>query len=311
MGEPPKESAESSDLCRRCGYPLTGLDDRVGCPECGLLVGLSRTESDELRHAKLGWIRRLIFGCVLLILAYVLVPGSAIVASTVATSISLLQSQMANFAVALAIILSSLVLLAISVTMITAKPAGEPIRPRRGVIRLLAWLPAIVYLGLATFLWIAEYKKNYTWDNLEFWYEASFYLPLIMLAAFPLPLGFLAWTLTRYLKELARRVPAPLLSGDSTFFGSALAIFLWIYSAFLLYVLTTIGEESSGELPPVLDIILAIVSVGLLVGGLTVAIWCWVLLIRYAIAFTVALRQARSLLAENDLSRHSPTPPAD
>ncbi|MEL7238240.1 MAG: hypothetical protein AAGK78_05200, partial [Planctomycetota bacterium] len=156
---------DREDVCRRCSYPLTGLDDRTACPECGLLVGLSRTKSEELRHARLGWLRKLLAMGPLMIVAYLAWPaGFASGMWAIDNNTSWTGGLYLDFAINCAIPLSGAVLGLLVYTLLrrvekSGPSVGTQPMPSIKVTGLL-WLGLLLGCAiLASLVW-ADYRVN-------------------------------------------------------------------------------------------------------------------------------------------------------
>ena len=306
----PEGIPEDDVPCRRCGYPLTGLDDRSGCPECGLLVGLSRTESDELRHAKLGWIRRLIFATVVLIFTYLAVPLSIPVAAAISDGMGLLPSYYLNMMLGFGVVASSLTLLGIAGMLITAEPPGTEMKPTRGQVRARCWLPLVALLLSGLFFVTADYQMQKTpvFDGDSIWILLLRLSVIAMIGMVGAAIGIVVVALSYYLRELGRRVPAPLLSGDSVFWGWALAASVWAISLSIMIPSLSVAFGIQWGLSDIVgDTGFMAFMLLMSVVPLTALLWCLILLVRYLLAFLSTRRQARQMIRDNDLSKPTAT----
>lgn len=260
---------EFGGQCVQCGYDLTGLTDDRPCPECGLLIGLSRLPAEELKHARPVWLARLSVGSLLVALGLFLLvtPGVTLLVLSL-----FLPSERATTAAVSASLLPSAVLVFVGVWWLTASSGRAGERPRwllrilAGWVFVLAALPVVLY-------WLA--MNVLSGPNAVAW-------TLSGLVALTAPLALLGF---RHLAHLARRAPAPLLAADTPVMGVLVAgVFLLPLAGTVLVIFA----EAGGVLIPLLAIVYA----------LTAWLWSMYLLVRASLAFNLPRRQARALWAE-------------
>ncbi len=286
--------------CLQCGYNLTGLDDRRPCPECGLLVGLSRMDKSNLGKNHPQWLRTLTVGSVLLLLAMVLGIGTPIGIvslaeqrqdrmswsvggfgwmSDIMTSDTVVQRL--RLGVSIVVILAAPLLMLLGVVALTSRPKWVA-QGRLAVVGLR--VTAVVVFAAVTLLGLLIAG----WSHLG----VSEWLFGSTIIGGSVALMVLAATMSLWMKNLARRAPAPLLAADSPIVGFVLSgsIAYGLVTTLLAivgYRLTDMVGRDSAFMITFLVVIL----------GLTAAIWSIYLLIRYAIAFNKTRRQARRLFS--------------
>ena len=313
-----------SPPCVRCGYDLTGLDDRRPCPECGLLAGFSRADAGDLKNNRPQWLGRLSLGALLTaasLLLVVAVPWALRAAEqavydpvfrswrqTGAFGPGPRTSQMwaslgedvagfitnANagdwlaFAVWFGLAVMPGVLVIAGVWLLTGDPRSARRDPagRRRASRLFACLPlALTLVLLVGRLGTFDFEHVLTVEQ----YGVDLTLPLVGGALFAL--------LTRRMTVLARRAPAPLLAADSPKVGYTAA------AGLALLPLGGWGMEALldwRDAPPWLDaLVLSTLGVGAAVL-LTAVLWSAYLLVRYSVAFAQSRRQARAAFEAAD-----------
>ncbi len=318
MTLPAEPDATQSPPCVRCGYDLTGLDDRRPCPECGLLAGFSRADPSDLKNNRPQWLGRLATGSLSTAAAILLlttVPramrealqaiydpvfliwqqtGAFGPGPRVSRTWSFLGEDVAGFitnADAVDWLAFSVwfgfttlpgMLAIVGVWLLTGDPRSGQRDPtaRRWATRLLACLPlALTVLLLAARLGTLDFEYLRTVEE----YGVALALPLVM--------GTLFILLTKRMTVLARRAPAPLLAADSPIVGYTAA------AGLILLPLGGWGMEALldwRDAPAWLDaLILSVLGVGMAVL-LTAILWSVYLLVRYAIAFAQSRRQAKA-----------------
>ena len=261
--------------CRRCGYPLVGIDDRAACPECGLLAGLSRLPADELRHDRPAWLAKLVAGAWCVVAGLVCLP---LVFVGTAFGPRLPHELAAATAAGLA---PGVVLLAAGVWLLNSRRDA-----RHRVGPLGWWLRIVVLLPIASAAWQAVFAYQRRTADVEL---IAAYL------AFPSALALLAWPLLIHLGRLARQAPAPLLAGDAPWLG-VVASASWA-SIIALTAWSALGV--GGDLNSLAGVLLLLAIV---VSVIASYLWLIYLFIRAALAFAKPMRQAAELWAASDLA---------
>ncbi|MEM7807549.1 MAG: hypothetical protein AAF561_05510 [Planctomycetota bacterium] len=305
-------SESDGGTCLRCGYNLTGLDDRRACPECGLLVGLSRKSSDALADSHPRWLMKLIVGVVavgLSLPSLVLIPiGYAIITEAwdyaqpvydwKTETWDLAAGESANTVALMAIGAVSIagpgLFLLLGVWLLTSRRSNvtfETARvegPRRQVLRGAASVLCLVLIAEA----LNQTEVIPIFDRLP-----RIVTQVVLYPVFFMIVGVVVALLSRRLQSLAVQAPAPLLAADSPVVGFVFAGSLWIFSA-----LTLAGMLGVTASPPTTGIGGQIAVVVMAVGGavaLTSVIWSFYLLIRYGLAFAETRSQALALFRES------------
>lgn len=330
-GSVEQEAVETEDLCRRCSYPLTGLDDRTACPECGLLVGLSRTQSNELRHAKLGWLGRLISIGPLLIIAYIAWPIAIFYGAWVAENgPSWVGSPYVDQAINTAVPISGLVLGLLVYVLLRRVERSGPAEERSG--RRTIWTSGLLWLGVLVCLalvggtvWLelkvdellrnpptaspdfqgdfmafvelqnAYYDRVADWQDLQLFAQGGIFLLVLFMT------GCLIAIIGRRLGQLSKRAMAPLLATDSRWAWLAVAMVPWAVLTLLAY--SMLDDYFEFESRGWLDINRPVVFGGYIALFCALIIgYCYglYLLVRFSIAIAMVRRQAKQLLAEFD-----------
>ncbi len=298
--------------CVRCGYNLTGIDDRRPCPECGLLGGFSRLDKSTLgnNHPRsLAWLTA---GAVLVILALIMILPALLV---------MFQADQVLYRYA------------IDWTFFT--PAGRATSTFFGRLDLRGWLwlvagvTPILLTGSAavTGLWLltggAIARSGFRWpirclalvvgsgafvallctgtsgELLEL--QPSMVLPILamtLIGSSILSIVFLSILLGRHLRMLAERAPAPLLMIDSPLIGIAFAVTTLLIIA--VVVLNAAGLPLLRSEPGLAGDLSMIVLAVLIATWLALVLWWIYLLVRYALAFLKARRQALALFQQAD-----------
>ena len=166
------DATNAGGACLRCGYDLTGLDDRRPCPECGLLAGFSRMDPRELANNHPRWLRRLSVGAGVVsisLLAFAAVPAAvgvldrhiemvpyyrATVPGTVMSGLGAYwrTAALIDHAVTgayLAAILLPPVGVAVGLWLLMTRGRGEAGGASRWIVRGLSTVPTALILALA------------------------------------------------------------------------------------------------------------------------------------------------------------------
>ncbi len=313
--------------CLRCGYDLTGLDDRRPCPECGLLSGFSRMDPRELKHNHPRWLRGLSLGAWLIVPAVLtllltapafrLLDRHLYEARTLAWSqriqprpirsrsvAGLLGKRLDEFATAatlsdwaafagyLALALLPCAFVTIAMWLLTRPGRLRTGSNTAGVLRLLSlWPLVVVSLSLA---------------QLFQWILMSEFFAIVLLTATVLIASVMVVLLTRHLTDLAKRAPAPLLAADSPIVGyTAAAAFVLIPLG--VFIVGSYIDKTKGQ--PILDAIIMSTAAIVLSVLLAAVAWSLYLLVRYAIAFRRSARDAEIAYAAADAAQRTPTAP--
>ena len=311
----PDDGRGDGGACLRCGYDLTGLDDRRPCPECGLLAGLSRMSGEHLKDNHPRWLRRLAAGCISLVVALIASPVSAggvmllviwylryrqggffvspddptILHGLVAVADTV--GRPAHLVMGVALVFGPVLLGAEGAWLLSSRSGraadDRVARPRRWAVRAAAALMAVSAGFVAA---------SYT-GAVPGWLMRVEYAILVSSATMLAAVGLLSAAVARSLRPLARRAPAPLLAADSPIVGYTLAACLALPAALML-VETSVGlPDGSGG--PFSDLFIVFIAV----AGATAAtsfIWSIYLLVRYTFAFAKTARQARIAFAAAD-----------
>ena len=275
--------------CVRCGYSLIGLEARRPCPECGLLVGFSLHRSEELRHAHATWLAWLAAG------AAIAAVGMAIAPFTFLGSLDagvLLRISLSGFLINLAYGSLGFVQLAAALLVLSSGAKRFGLSRRARVVRGVAIALPLFYATSATALAVGQ--SYVAWPAPPLIQVLGFvhFIGTVVIAA------ALAIVSFRYLRYLAERAPAPLLAGDSARYGFFLAgALLMPAPASLLVWLLEPFDPKNALLEVWLFILIAMGA-----AAVTAYLWGIYLLVRYALAFLWARRQAKALIREFDAS---------
>ena len=292
-------TASGGGTCLRCGYDLTGLDDRRPCPECGLLAGFSRVGGERLDENRPRWLRRLAGGCGLLAGAMLLGPmaagGLALLALWHGTYIQgvgrpapegvfalVPQSRATHLAVGTASLILP-AMLAAAGTLLLAARSGRSDNDARDRRRRIALRVAAALLLLA----VAFYVAACFGATPDFLFSRSIITLVATLLSTFAACGLVAAAVAYSLRPLAERAPAPLLAADSPVVGYTLA------GCFALPGALGVVGVTAGLPDPVVDLWFAFLAVFPAVAA-TLYLWSIYLLIRYAVAFASSARQARA-----------------
>ncbi len=315
--------------CLRCGYDLTSLDDRQACPECGLIVGLSRRSKTQLSSNHPQWLGRLTLGTTALALAILLSPMLVLTPVLVLEQMDLIQSRndwdwrtqrYAN--VALSELISPLEWVAFATLAVTAAlplvlfPTGVLLLGRRRTsgeaepFRRLFLLPASLVV-VATIAFVVPGGLQVAQPALKIVNPAHYMgvsqpmlesiMPILIPAIFVLS-GYVMIVLSLRLRVLAERAPAPLLAADSPIVGvvaGTVSILFGLWLGLSIQGITTIGPRGTSS-----DITILLLGIAGGVGG-GALIWSIYLLVRYSLAFNKTRHQAASLFRDSDLSLRS------
>ncbi len=312
------DASEIGGTCMRCGYDLTGLDDRRPCPECGLLAGISRKSGDALRDNHPRWLGRLTLGVCCLAVAVLTLPligvgvallDRVIMALTMqatgprfwvfrAPSILTLATPVDWVLIATGCLLALLpvLLLPIGLFLIgnrSSYTGGPGHRFRHLGVRLLPIVPLVaVLMSLADTLDLLDSLGT---GAARIASQLGPYAAILSFAA----VGWISIVVSLRLRRLAERAPAPLLAADSPIIGVVVGVILIVGSAFMLSLYSELFRVPGQGLLMSIVFTTVVVFVSVLIAAL---IWSVYLLIRYAIAFASTRRQALQAFAEADRS---------
>ena len=82
--------------CIRCGYSLRKITKSNHCPECGLSVWLSLNQNDTLEMSNPEWLRRMVWGLLVLAVASVLATAAFAPASAQAFQLMRYQNRLSH-----------------------------------------------------------------------------------------------------------------------------------------------------------------------------------------------------------------------
>jgi hypothetical protein len=308
---------DRTETCFRCNYDLRGVADDAPCPECGLLAGRSRMPSEELRHSRPAWLLKLSLGIWLMLAALV----GTLVWMVVLPGIRFWLFQKAypdgrNFwgtgrvnpgwewllghIVFLGFELAAGMLLlgALLVTWNEGRPhADRTDRMRRRAIRLTAAVPlmSIALIHLA-------FRTNTPGFRIlsRIGVEDSIYIVTLTLCI-PLPA-----LLFYQLRHLAQRVLNAHLAEHCAIVGVGISATLFAWAAFstvMLFFRDDLQRWISQSQSWLVMMAVLVTAVGLFY------FWAIYLMIRFAIAFAKARRQALDAWRRADLANPlSPSP---
>lgn len=313
--------ASASIACVRCGYDLTGLDDRRPCPECGLLSGLSRVDGRRLRDNHPRWLRRLSLACWTLAATPPLLVAAGFVilamhdwyedavvdiydrlASTgvfpwFLSEWSLFRAnaspgQWATLAAFLAAWSVPFLACGGGVVLLMWRSgrhnADRHDRWRRRLLLLLI-LPLLPWAVLVPMsILSSEIVGDFIFRYFARFVSQDALIAAVLLSLLPLGAGIAV--LTRHLSDLARRAPAPLLAADSPIVGYTLAA-CTVPPALLAIV------QPDGFMRSNVGLVVICLYLTTLI---TATLWSCYLLVRYALAFAQSRRQAQAAFAAAD-----------
>lgn len=281
--------------CFRCGYPLVGIADDRPCPECGLLAARSRRETDELHLARPRWLKRLSRGVWLLLLAmvwpwigiptatnlprfvYTFLESTVNLRGFVGDGVEVgMIAAVAFGPVMVGLILGSILL----ATPEGYPPADEADRRWRILLVMAACIPVIV--GLVVLILIGDGGRNFSSV------DPSDILSLgISLGSAPLPV-----LLFFQLRRLAKRARSAQLAEHCAIVGIGTCLSLLYFAATYL-VFGHVSELGLGDhwVNNSNAALLLALAVGVL--GILFYLWSLMLMIRFALAFTRASKQAK------------------
>jgi hypothetical protein len=294
-----------SDRCYRCGYDLRGVADDQPCTECGLLAARSRRPSDELRHTRPGWLRKLSAGIVLLLLALAAAVVGPLVASAVMDRVysgawgwfggtPAAVFHMAMLAADVAALLGVLAVVLLT-TPEGYPPADHADRRRRWALRVMSLVPLA-----AVALWHATIEQAYgrapPWFartlSVEDWRWVC--LSLATLGCSPLPL-----LLCLQLRSLARRARSAHLAEHCAIVGVGNSLTL-IYVPILVLLIANAERWGFGMNWNGRSEIALLLTATLCTAAVLFALWNAYLLVRFAVAFGVVARQLRRQWVRDD-----------
>lgn len=110
--------------CLRCGYALKGLEKKSVCPECGLPI-LRSIEGFSLKFSDAGWLRSVLFGTTVAIIASVLATSTAVIGAAIAARINevpiISPSLFRSIVITFVVLVSMFVLLAAGAALMTRR----------------------------------------------------------------------------------------------------------------------------------------------------------------------------------------------
>lgn len=302
--------AEADDNCYRCGYPLLGIADEQGCPECGLLARRSRRTTDELHNTRPRWLRRISRGADLILLAVVLVLAWPYVwhlpvrhgwgylsslssLSAYGVHVWELLSRLGTFGAA--------TLVLVGAWLLTARegypPADRADRRLRVWLRLCAMIP-LIGAALQSGFGIVRYSAfgSPWYDGIDWTMWGDIGWPLFLLAVIPLPLLLFA-----HLRGLARRARSAHLAEHCAIAGVGTSATLALVAAFIVVVEhsdewgfgTYWFERSTSAFVGLFILALA---------GSLFLLWSLYLFVRFVHAFRRAARALRGKWRDDDRS---------